>query len=173
MSTPPLLIYATNSAAPPLNVLLKILRDAGHPAGFGVAVAGEATEAELSAPDWEAAILRWNEPELHEIALLERWRIGQDEEADAALVTGLERAEAMPLSGGRFLTLDHLRNTVAVFAWNILPPLIDLDDHPGWESLDLALRTLAEKTDGIIYAEPEGFYDYDGEPMAAELEFGE
>ena len=173
MSAPPLLIYALSSAAPPLNVLLKTLRDAGHPAGFGVAIAGEATESELSAPDWDAAILRWSEPELHEIALLERSIIGQDEEADAALVLALERAEALPLSGGRFLTLDHLRHTVAVFAWTILPPLIELDDHPGWEALDLALRTLAEETDGLIYAEPEGFYDYDGEPMVAELEFGE
>ncbi len=173
MSAPPLLIYAMNAAAPPLNVLLKTLTDAGHPAAFGVGIAGEATETELAATDWDAAILRWNTPELHEIALLERLAIGEDEEADALIAAGLERAEALPLSAGRFITLDHLRHTVAIYAWNVLPPLIEADEHPGWEALDLVLRDLAERTDGMIYAEAEGFYDYDGEPMVAETEFNE
>ena len=173
MSASPLLIYATGAEAPPLKTLLQTLRQAGYPAGFGVAIAGEATEAELAAPDWEAAILRWNEPELHEIALLERSLVGADEEADAAVAEGLERAEALPLSAGRFLILDHLRQTVAVYAWNLQPALVFDDDHPGWEALDVALRTLAEKTDGLIYAEAEGFYDADGEPMIADAEFGE
>ena len=173
MSAPPLIIYALSSDAPTLNVLLKPLLDAGYPAGFGVTIAGEASEAELADPDWDAAILRWNEPEFHEIALLERAVVGQDEEADAAIAAGIAAAEALPLSAGRFITLDHLRHTLAVFAWNLQPALLDNDNHPAWEALDIALRTLAEKTDGLIYAEAEGFYDFDGEPMVADADFGE
>ena len=173
MSAPPLIIYALSPVAPPLNILLKPLLDAGYPAAFGVSIAGEATEAELAAADWDAAILRWNAPEFHEIALLERAIVGEDEEADAALSAGLQNAEALPLSAGRFIALDHLRHTVAVFAWNLQPALLENDDHPAWEALDIALRTLAEKTDGLIYAEAEGFYDYDGEPMVADADFGE
>ena len=35
---------------------------------------------------------------------------------------------------------------------------------------DIALRTLAEHGDDLIYAEGEAFYDADGEPMLGEEE---
>jgi hypothetical protein len=169
----PLIVFALEPTAPPLRFLRTELRAAGYPVGIGVGIAGEATETELDAPDWEAAFLRWAEPETHEVALVERSVRGEEEEADILIAQATQFAAARPESAGRLIIEDHLRRTQVVYAWQILPALLADDDHPAWDALDVALRALAERTEGIIYAEAEGFYDADGELLLAEDETAE
>ena len=173
MPTPPLVIYATQKDAPPLRGLLTALKEQQYPAGLSVGIAGEATDSELDAPAWDAALLRWHEPEIHDVALVERLLPDEDEDATEILTAGQQEAEALPLSGGRFLVLDHLKHTQALYAVELQPALLADDEHPAWNALDVMLRTLAEKTDGLIYADAEGFYDMDGEPMVAEALFAD
>jgi hypothetical protein len=158
-----LLVYAQASTAPPLRVLRDALVRRGYPASIGVDIAGEATEEQLAATDWETAIVRWSEPELHEVCLIERDIPGKDEEADRAIGHGLRVIEDLPESSGRLIARDHLRHTRVVYSFDVQPPLILDEDHPAWDALDLLLRTLAENTDGVVYGAEDGFYDGDGE----------
>ncbi len=164
----PLALFALKSEAPPLRLLRDALLKAGHPAGIGVDIAGEATETELDARDWDAAFVRWTQPELHEVYLIERNPRGSDEIADALVAQGLHGIEALSDTAGRLIVSDHLRRTQAVYAIQILPALVADEDHKGWEALDIVLTTLAGQTDGLIYAATEGFYDSDGELLLSE-----
>lgn len=170
MEDHPLLVFAQERDAPALRTLLDALRRAGYPAGIGVGIAGEATEEELDAPEWETAFLRWSEPEFHEVALLERFLPDVDEEANEALEDAQNAVGSHDESAGKLIAADHLRRTQAVYAWQILDALLADANHPAWAALDVALRTLAENADGIIYAEAEGFYEADGELLLAEDE---
>jgi hypothetical protein len=168
MNIPPLCVFSLQRDALPLGALRDLLREAGYPAGIGVSIAGEATEEELTARNWEAAFLRWTEPEMHEIALLERATPGEDESADAAIADALTLVAAYPESAGRLIVADHLRRTQTIYLWEILPAMLDDADHPAWNALDIALRGLAAETDGLVYATEAGFYDADGELLLAE-----
>ncbi len=163
MQLQPLMVLAIEAEAVPLRVLKEALRRAGYPAEIGVGIAGAATEEELNSREWEAAFVRWLEPQVHEAALLDRSVVGKEPEADEILAELRRLVEASDDQGGRLIVSDHLAKTRALYAWQLLPALLEDDDHPAWEALDVALRSLAENTDGLIYAEAEGFYDADGE----------
>lgn len=164
-----LYVFALNTEAVTLRTLREALQSANYPVGIGVEIAGEATDAQLDDPQWETAFVRWHEPELHDAWLLERAIVGADEEADEALGRALALAGTHTDSADKLIVINHLRNTRIVYLCEILPALVDDEDHPAWEALDVALRTLAEPTDGLIYAEGEAFYDTDGEPLLADI----
>jgi len=171
MQNQPLIVYALESAAPPLRSLLEALQDAGFAAAeFGVRIAGEASEEELSSPVWEAAFLRWRDPETHEVVLIERDRTGEDEEADRIVAEALRQVTNSSDLAGQMIVADHLRRTHTVYAAQILPALLTDDDHPAWAALDILLRCLAALTNGLIYVESEGYCDADGEMLLAELD---
>ena len=168
MQDQPLLVFAQSETSVPLRTLRDTLRRAGFPIGVGVEIAGDAIDAQLDDPQWETAFVRWNEPELHDAWLLERNAVGTDEEADQALTGALRWANNHAESGDKLIVADHLRKTKTVYACVILPAMLDDEDHPAWAALDVALRTLAEHADGLIYAQDEAFYDEDGEPLLGE-----
>jgi hypothetical protein len=168
MSEFPLLVFSTLEIIPPLIGLRDILQTKGYAASFGVDILGEAEEEQLKRPDWEAAFLRWNEPQIHEVALIERFVRGEDEEAEALISQYTGHIAQNPDSAGRLIIAAHLNNSRVVYAVQLLPALFTEDDHPAWSALDVILRYLATHTDGIIYAEAEGFCDPDGELLLAE-----
>jgi hypothetical protein len=164
----PLFVFALQRAAPPLRLLRDALTGAGYPAGIGTGIAGEASDEELDRTDWEAAFVRWKEPELHEVWLIERDLMGEDPQAENAVANALRHTANVADSAGRLIATDHLRRTQAVYMCQILPALLADDDHPAWAALDIALRCLAENAEGLIYADDEGFYDADGEILLDE-----
>jgi hypothetical protein len=166
----PLLIFALSAEAPTLRVLRDALREAGYPVSFGTEIAGEAVEEALDAADWEAAFLRWNEPEMHEVALLERMDCGVDEEGRRLVSEAMNRILESEDEAGRLIVASHLQQTTAVYAMELLDALFTDEDHPAWAAFDVLLRAIAEKTDGLIYVEEEGFMDADGELLLDETE---
>ena len=146
------------------------LLDAGYPISIGTGIAGEATEEELNSKDWDAAFVRWTAPELHDVWLVERETPGQEPEADATIAEAIERAHRISDSAGRLIVTDHLKKTRCIFVANLLPALLIDDDHPAWAALDVALRCIAEHSEGLIYALNEGFYDAEGEMLLDEAE---
>lgn len=164
----PLRIYALTAEAPPLRVLRDSLIAAGYPIQLTLDIVGEASEEDLSLTDWEAAFVRWTQPELHEICLIERSLTGEEDEAVEAIATGLRKiVNTTDLAGG-LIVGDHIRRSEAIYDLEILPALLADDDHPAWAALDVLLRTLAAHTNGIIYVPFEGFCDADGEILLAE-----
>jgi hypothetical protein len=166
----PLLVFALSGEAPPLRTLLNTLREAEYPVSFGTEAAGETAEETLDDPDWEAAFLRWNEPEMHEVALLERMSCEQDEEGLRLVTEAMNRILEANDEAGRLIVAHHLQQTTTVYALNLLDALFTDEDHPAWAAFDVLLRRLAELTDGLIYAEDEGFCDAEGELLLAEKE---
>ena len=168
MDVIPLRIFALTAEAPPLRVLRDALIAAGHPIQLTLDIVGEASEEDLSMNDWEAAFVRWTQPELHEICLIERSLTGEEDEAVEAIASGLRKVvNTVDLAGG-LIVGDHVRRSEAIYDLEILPALIADDDHPGWAALDVLMRTLATYTNGIIYVPFEGFCDADGEILLAE-----
>lgn len=165
-----LMVFARQEITIPLSILDEALREGSLPARFGVRTAGDATEAELQSREWDAAFLRWQQPELHDVLLLERQVLGDDDEAEVALRNAQAYAASLPLSGGKLLIEEQLRETTVIYALYTLPALVTNDDHPAWDALNLLLCAIAIHTEGIIYAVEEGFYDSDGEPMVIEVD---
>ncbi len=163
-------VFSTEPTPVSLAELKEALTRAGYPISIGIGIAGDATDDELLSKEWDAAFVRWHVPELHDVWLIERQTPGIEEEADAAIAECIERARRLSDSAGRLIVTDHLKKSRNVFVINILPVLITDDDHPAWPALDVALRCLAESTDGLIYAYNEGFYDADGEMLLDEAE---
>lgn len=158
-------------AASERTVVLSAVRDAlitdGFPVSFGIDIAGDATEQQLAGVDWDAALVRWPDPELHEIAYLEA--VTADDEAfDRAVLFLRSVAASTGDPAGRLIVLDALQHTRRLYTVSLLPALISDEDHPGWNALDPLLRFLASATDGIIYAQAEGFCDADGELLLEE-----
>lgn len=151
---------------------LRSLRDAliaaGHPVGVSTGIAGEAADEDLDATDWETAFVRWNEPEIHDVYFLLRDRVGKDPEVDRVIAEAAKLAHNRPESADRLIVADHLRRTRTVYEVQLLPVLEADEDHVAWIALDVLLRRLADETEGLIYAEGEGFFDADGEPMLVE-----
>lgn len=163
-----LVVYSLDAEAVPLDTMWEALRGAGLPAEITVGIAGPASVEELTAPEWEAAFLRWRTPEIHEVAMVDRMIVGVDEEADLAITRGLAQALNYPESAGKLIVADHLRRVKTVYLWELLPALLAEEDHPAWEAIDIAIRSLAQESDGIVYAQSEGFYDADGEVLLGE-----
>ncbi len=164
----PLRIFALTAEAPPLRVLRDALTAAGYPIQLTLDIVGEASEEDLTLTDWEAAFVRWTQPELHEICLIERSAAAEEDEAVEAIASGLHMiVNTTDLAGG-LIVGDHVRRSEAIYDLVILPALLADDDHPGWAALDVLLRTLAAYTNGIIYVPSEGFCDADGEILLAE-----
>ena len=164
----PLRIFALTAEAPPLRVLRDALIAAGHPIQLTLNIVGEASEEDLTLTDWEAAFVRWTEPELHEICLIERSLTGEEDEAVEAIASGLRKiVNTVDLAGG-LIVGDHVRRSESIYDLEILPALIADEDHPGWSALDVLMRALATYTNGIIYVPFEGFCDADGEILLAE-----
>ena len=107
--------------------------------------------------------MRWAEPEIHEVALIERLVRDTDEEAEALISEYRGHIVANPDNAGRMIISAHLNSTRTVYAVQLLPALFTDDDHPAWGALDIIVRSIAREADGLIYAEAEGFCDPDGE----------
>jgi hypothetical protein len=170
MEDQPLYIFALEETAVPLRVVAETMNAADCPVSVSVDIAGEATPEQLDALDWETAFVRWETPELHDVYLLERDVVGTDDVADQAVAMALQSAGNEVASAGRIIVMDHLRRTKTVYAVQILPALLADDDHLAWSALDVALRTLAANSEGIILAVGEGFYDEDGEALLGQEE---
>jgi hypothetical protein len=164
----PLRVFALTAEAPPLRILRDALTRAGYPIQLTLDIVGEASEEDLTLTDWEAAFVRWTQPELHEICLVERSATADEDEAVEAIATGLEKIVNTTDPAGGLIVGDHIRRSEAIYDLEILPALLADDDHPGWSALDVLLRTLAAHTNGIIYVPTEGFCDADGEILLAE-----
>ena len=165
-----LIIFALSDQVPPLRSLQEPLRRAGYPVTITVGIAGEADPEELAAPDWEAAFVRWTEPEIHEVWLLERTVPGEDEQTDLVIKNTLGRIADHPDVGGRMIVSDHIRRTKTLYGVEILPAPLEDADHQAWEALNVLLTALSQQTEGLIYARTEGFYDETGEPILLEEE---
>lgn len=161
-------IYALEDLGPTLRDVVEALADAGYTVSISTRAAGEASEEELDDEAWECAFVRWPEPELHDVYLLERGLVGIDEEADRAVASAIKAAQNLPESAGKLIVVDHLRKTNSVIDVEILPTMLDQEDHEAWRALDVALRRIATEAGGIVHAAGEGFYDADGEPLLAE-----
>ena len=160
-------VLAIDAGGFPLRTLHAALRTAEYPASLSVGIAGDATEAELESTDWDAVILRWNKPELHEIVLIERDIRKESPDAEAAIAEHLQRAANSGDAGGQLIVSDHLRKTNAIYSLQILPALLVDDDHAGWAALDVVMRCIAAETDGLIWVVEEGYCDSDGELLLA------
>ncbi len=152
----------------PLRTLLGAVRSAGHPAAVSTGIAGEATDEDLVREDWNAVFLRWTEPELHDVALIERDLTSESEDTRAYLKAALREVMNSDDPGGQLIVADHLRRTQAVYSVQILPALVEQEDHAAWGSLDIVLRCIAAQTDGLIAVPGEGYCDADGELLLAE-----
>jgi hypothetical protein len=161
-------VLAIDAGGFPLKTLQAALRTAEYPASLGVGIAGAATEAELESTDWDAVILRWNTPELHEIALIERDLRKDSPDAEAVIANHLQIASNSDDPGGQLIVSDHLRKTNAIYSLQILPALIAEEDHAGWAAMDVVLRCIAAETEGLIWVPDEGYCDSDGELLLAE-----
>ncbi len=160
-----LCIFSRSKDILPLKFLQEALMEMGYPASLSINAAGDCTDEELESTDWDAVFLRWKEPELHDICLLEWDNLGDlepanDARAAAALVT-IEH----PDEAGRWIVQGHLADTKVVYSCSLMPPLVDDEDHPGWEALDCILREVAANTDGIIYGGEDLFFDEEGDPL--------
>lgn len=161
----PLTVFALDALGPPLADVQAALDTMEYPAEVGVQIAGAATPGQLFELDWDAAFLRWKTPEIHDVCLLVRLLPGEDEEADLSVATARRAAVGRIDTAGGLIVNDTLDRVRAVFACEFLPALLGDDDHPAWSALDAVLRALASHSGGIIYAEAEGFFDADGEPL--------
>jgi hypothetical protein len=170
MGDQPLKVFALEREAPPLRLLCDTLSDAGFPVEVGVGITGKATEQELDSPDWEAAFIRWTEPELHEVCLIERAVRGEDEQADEIVAMSVRHISNSHDTVGQMIVRDHLRRTQVVYVLMLLPALMADQDHPAWGALDITLRCLAASTNGLIAVASEGFCDADGELLLAEAD---
>ena len=167
MAEHPLLIFAVDSANPPLNILFDALVLEGYSVSFSLGISGEANSKELASPEWEAAFLRWQKPEIHEVLLLERLDF-EEEECQALLSSFKKKVSRHEDEVGKRIVLNHFENTKAIYAVQILPTLIQDEDHAAWDALELLMRTLALQVGGLIYAEAEGFCDAEGELLLSE-----
>lgn len=159
----PLRIFALRADPPPLRILRDALIDAGYPAQLTLNIVGEASEEDLTLTDWDGAFVRWTEPELHEICLIERSVVADEDEAAEAIAIGLQMVANTTDPAGGLIVGDHIRRSEAVYDLEILPALLADEDHPGWAALDVLMRALATDANGIIYVPYEGFCDADGE----------
>ncbi len=170
LESAPLIVIGQRKEGVPLHVVHEALQEAGFPATFGLQLAGDAPVEALLSPDWETAFLRWQKPELHEVILLQRWVLGSESEAEDTLKLVSKEAQKLPMSGGKLLIDTVLESAATLYTLDTLPALLADEDHPAWGAMDIVLRTLADWGEGIIYAEGEGFYDSDGEPMILDVD---
>ncbi len=170
MEDQPLLVFALEQDAPELRALRDALLAEDYPAGIGIGITGEATEEELRSSEWETAFVRWAEPVAHEICLIERLVRGEDEEAENFLAEHLEGVARQADETGRLIIENHLQRTQVIYTAQLLPALLQDEDHPAWEALDVILLCLAQQTEGIIFVQEEGYCDSDGELLLAETE---
>ena len=170
MEEPSLVVFGLEKFGPSLQTLLEVLQKAGNPVEIGVGIAGPASAEELATTDWEAAFVRWTEPELHEVWLIERTVREREEDAESFLKAMMQRIANHDDVAGQMIVLDHLRRTQTYYTFQLYDALYAEEDHPAWAALDVALRCLAEPSEGMIYAAAEGFYDAEGEMMLAEEE---
>ena len=163
----PLIVFAVEPKPIPLSILFDTLVLEGYPAHFSFGIAGEANAADLASDEWDTAFLRWTEPELHEICLLEV-SDATEEEAAKTLHSFRKLVSKSRDEAGKLIVLNQLNAAKTVYGVQVLPALIENEDHPAWEALDSMMRALAQHSSGLIYAESEGFCDADGELMLAE-----
>lgn len=162
---PALVVYSLARKAPPLRLLLGALKTEEYPAELSVGIAGAATDEDLDDPLWENVVVRWTVPELHEVFFVTRYLPGADEEATAAIDMALKNVTNRTDSAGRLIVTDHLKRTQAVYVFDVQLPMLDEEDHVAWDALDVALRTLAQASEGLIYGVGDGYYDTDGEML--------
>ncbi|HEV2472972.1 MAG TPA: hypothetical protein VGS41_09925, partial [Chthonomonadales bacterium] len=89
----PLVVFALSAQAPPLRSILRALQDNGFPVSVSLNIAGEAADTELDSRQWATAFVRFTEPELHDVWLLER-SDPAEEAAAAAIAEALARVAA-------------------------------------------------------------------------------
>jgi hypothetical protein len=170
MADYPLIVFATSGDSIPLAALRDLLVTEGAPANFAVDIAGEATDEQLRDPDWDAAFLRWLEPDVHEVALIDRMPRATDEEAEQVVGQHLSKIARLVDVAGRMIVAEHLNRARVVYAVQLLPALLAEESHDAWGALDLLLRFIARSADGVIYADAEGYCDAEGELLLAEAD---
>lgn len=163
-----LCVFAIRETTPPLRVLQQAFEAARVPAVVSIALAGPATPEDLESTDWDAVFIRWSEPEIHDVAVIERDLVGDEEEADTAIVQAKRNLARSADLGGKIIVLNHLDQTSVVYTMQVMPPLISDEDHPAWGVLDAPLRAIARNSEGVIFAEAAGFFDAEGEPIVSE-----
>ncbi len=169
--TQELLVFSKDAEGFPMRNLLGAITSAGHPAEFGIGIAGSATEEDLDSENWDALFLRWTEPEMHEIALLEKDMRSGSEEAEATIAATARQIAKSNDVAGQLIVADHLKQTKAIYRLQILTQLLSNDDHAGWDAIDILLRCIASQSDGLIEVPGEGYCDADGELLLADNEF--
>jgi hypothetical protein len=158
-------VFSPSSQTVRLREIADLFKAGGHSVSISTGIAGAATPEELENPNWEAAFVRWHTPELHDVYLLERSVVEEEAEAREAVEEALRFAYNWPDTAEKLLTIDALRRTQIVYDVQLLPVLLEDQDHPGWEALDGLLRLLAAPGKGVIFAEEEGFFDSEGMPL--------
>ena len=168
MEIQPLMVFAQQADAVPLIRLQKALDAEGYPMSFSVSIAGDAVGDMLIGSEWEAVFVRWKEPEIHEVALLERGLVLDDPEAQDILNYAQQLIAQCDDEVGVTIVADHLSKTQCIYALELMPAILENDEHGAWEGLDILLRALAEHSDGLVYAQGEGFCAPDGELLLIE-----
>ncbi len=168
MEFQPLMVFAIKPEAVPLLHLQNAIDAEGYPMSFGISIAGDAEGDALVGAEWDAIFVRWKEPEVHEVAVLERGTILDDEEAQEILAVAQQMIAGSDDEVGITIVADHLSKTQCIYALELMPALLDNDEHQAWEGLDTLLRSLAEYSDGLVYAQGEGFCAADGELLLLE-----
>ena len=161
-------VFSRDGSGVPLRTLLGAVRSSGHPAAISTGIAGEATDEELEREDWSAVFLRWTDPELHDVALIERDLRSESDEIRTCILAALSEVMNSDDPGGQLIVADQLSRTEAVYSVQVLPALVDQDDHAAWGALDIVLRCIAAQTNGLIAVPGEGYCDADGELLLTE-----
>ncbi|MDE2125871.1 MAG: hypothetical protein KGJ62_04710 [Armatimonadetes bacterium] len=155
-------MFAPAGPNPTLEMLLGTLHASDMPVSFSVSGAGPATPAELASSDWEAAFVRWEEPEVHDTWYLERGAVATDEAAQTAVAAAcvwLNRSTDRDLQA-ELLPLLLAVNSVVTVA--VMPAMTADDDHPAWDAFADLVQVVAGACSGIAFAPDVGFYDSDG-----------
>ncbi len=162
------MVFAIKADSVPLIKLQNALDAEGYPMSFSVSIAGDAVGDALVGQEWDAIFVRWKEPEVHEVAVLERGTLLDDPEAQDILNYAHQIMTQSDDEVGVTIVADHLGKTQCVYALELMPAILDNDEHQAWEGLDVLLRALAEYSDGLVYAQGEGFCAPDGELLLIE-----
>ena len=162
-------VFLKDRESAPLAEVQKAFSASGTPAVFRFGTEGDASETDLQNARWDAAYLCWTTPVIHETWMLER-ALSTDEDGQQVIAEAMTVAMAQEDEAGRLIVADHLSKTTEIIMFDPQPALFADEDHAAWDVMDLALLTLAEIGDGLIYAVEDGFYDSEGELLLEEPE---
>ena len=155
-------MFAAAGPNPSLGTLLDLLLASDLPVSLSVSGAGPATTADLAAADWDAAFVRWEEPEIHDVWYLEHGLTASDEAAQVALAAACAWVNSVGDRSLQAALLPMLLAVQSVYTIAVLPAMTADDDHPAWEAFAELVEVVASACGGVVYAPEEGFYDAQG-----------